>query len=287
MFESVNDQRVAHALLDAAAGWLRSRGRTEIRGPIDYSTNYPCGLLIDGFDTPPRVMMNHNRTYYAALLESWGLTKAKDLYAWWFIDKYNLTERWRDRLERVIRRAGVTIRPFNSADFEADVARCREIFNSATRNLWGHVDLSDAEFRYLANRLRRIAHEQQVLLAEIDGKTVGFSVTLPDIHEAIRPLNGRLTTWAMPIGLWRLMRRGRKIKTARMVILDVLEGYRRRGIAEALILRTLDYGKNVLHYTGAELSWTLEDNQIISHTIESVGGQRYKTYRIYQKHIGP
>jgi GNAT superfamily N-acetyltransferase len=285
MFESIDDRRVAHALLDAAAGWLRARGRSEIRGPVDYSTNYPSGLLIDGFDTPPRVMMNHNPIYYADLLESWGLTKARDLYAWWFTDKLNLAERWRDKIERIIQRTGVKIRHFNNADFEGEVERCRVVYNSAMSSLWGFIELSDAEFRHLAARLRKIAQDQQVLIAEIDGKMVGFSVTLPDINEAIRPLNGRLTSWGMPIGLFRLMRRMKRIRTARMAILNVLEGYRRRGIAEALILRTLDYGKNMLHYSGAELSWTLEDNPVINHTVAAVGGQLYKTYRIYQKKI--
>ena len=95
MFECVDDRATAHALLDAAAGWLRARGRTAIRGPIDYSINYPCGLLVEGFDTPPRIMMNHNRRYYAGLLESWGLRKAKDLYAWWFTDPRDLTTKWK------------------------------------------------------------------------------------------------------------------------------------------------------------------------------------------------
>jgi GNAT superfamily N-acetyltransferase len=285
MFECANDRQAAHALLDAAAGWLRARGRTEIRGPVDYSTNYPCGLLIEGFDTPPRVMMNHNPMYYAALLESWGLTKVKDLYAWWFVTDCDLAKRWGRRVERIVKRTGITIRHFDNNNFDAEVARCQEVYNSSMRDLWGFVKLTDAEFRHLAQRLRKIAREEQVLLAELDGKPVGFSVTLPDINEAIRPLNGRLTTWGLPLGLLRLLRRMRKISTVRVVILDVLEGYRRRGIAEALILHTLDYGKNVLHYTGAELSWTHEDNPHINHTIESVGGQRYKTYRIYQKGI--
>ena len=286
MFECADDPEAAHALLDAAAGWLRARGRTEIRGPIDYSTNYPCGLLVDGFNTPPRVMMNHNPIYYAGLLESWGLAKAVDLYAWWFVDKKNLLERWGPRVEQIAKRTGVSIRAFDNNDFEGDVARCREVYNAAMSDSWGFVRLSDAEFRYLATRLRKIIQENQVLLAEIDGKPVGFSVTLPDINEAIRPLNGRLTSWGLPLGLVRLMRGMKKITTARMVILDVLAGYRRRGIAEALILRTLDHGKNVLRYSGAELGWTQEDNVLINRTIESVGGQRYKTYRIYQKGIG-
>ena len=110
MFESVDDPRVAHALLDTAADWLRARGRTEIMGPIDYSTNYACGLLVDGFDTPPRVMMNHNRPYFAALLESWGLEKAKDLYSWWFTDANHLEAKWGPRIERFARFKSVTVR---------------------------------------------------------------------------------------------------------------------------------------------------------------------------------
>jgi len=124
-----------------------------------------------------------------------------------------------------------------------------------------------------------------VLLAEVDDQPVGFSITLPDFNEAIAPLKGRLTRFGLPIGLWRLMRRLPRVKTARMLVLDLLEGYRRRGISELLILRTLDYGKNTIGYTGAELGWTLEDNYLINRTIEAVGAQRYKTYRIYEKAI--
>ena len=97
LFESIDDQATAHALLDAAADWLRARGRSAIRGPIDYSTNYQCGLLVEGFDTPPRIMMNHNRPYYARLLESWGLHKGRDLYAWWFVDSLDLVSKWKSR----------------------------------------------------------------------------------------------------------------------------------------------------------------------------------------------
>ena len=131
----------------------------------------------------------------------------------------------------------------------------------------------------------KIAVPRQVLLAEVRGKPVGFSVTLPDVNEAIRPLGGRLTTFGLPVGLARLLYRLPRVKTARMAVLVLLEGYRRRGISELLILETLDYGKNVIGYHGAELSWTLEDNELINRTIERVGGVRYKTYRIYQKPI--
>ncbi len=274
MFESIDDPETAHPLLNAAAAWLKGRGRTEIMGPIDYSTNYPCGLLIDGFDTPPRVLMNHNRTYYRRLLESWGLAKCKDLYCWWFTDPNNVIEHWRKRLERIAKRGGVTVRTFDNSDFDAEVRRCRDIYNSSMRDNWGFVHLTEDEYRSYAKQLSRIAQEDQVLLAEVDGKTVGVSITLPDINEAIKSLNGRLTTWGLPIGLLKLARNMRRITTARVMILDVLEGYRRRGVAELMILRTLDYGKNVLHYDSAELGWTLEDNEMVNRTIESVGGRR-------------
>ncbi len=287
MFESVDEPSVAQALLDAAASWLRARGRTAILGPIDYSLNYPCGLLVEGFDTPPRVMMNHHPPYYGPLLESCGLAKTKDLYSWWFADPYDMVSRWRRREEWLSRRGRVTVRPFRRRDFAADVERAREVYCSAYEDNWGFVRLTDAEFRYLAHQLARIAVPELVLLAEADGKPVGFSITLPDINEAIRPLDGRLTTLGLPIGFVRLLLRRPKIKTARMLVLVVLEGYRRRGVSELLILRTLDYGKNVLGFTAAELGWTLEDNDLINRTIETVGGRRYKTYRIYQKDIPP
>jgi GNAT superfamily N-acetyltransferase len=287
MFECDNDEAAAHGLLDTAAVWLSARGRTAIRGPIDYSVNYPCGLLVEGFDTPPRVMMNHNRRYFAGLLESWGLRKAMDLYAWWFVDPRDLAAKWRGRAERLARRGRIKIRPFNLRDFHAEVDRCQQVYNAAMSDLWGFVKLSEAEFEHMAGQLKQLAIADQVLLAEIEGRAVGFSITLPDMNEAIRPLNGRLTRFGLPLGVLKLMRWKQRVTTARMVVLDVLKEYRRRGVAEMLILHTLDYGKNVLGYTGAELSWTLEDNVLVNRTIEAVGGRRYKTYRIYQKDLPP
>ncbi len=281
MFECLDDTEAAHALLDAGARWLRARGRASMMGPIDYSFNYPVGLLIDGFDTPPRIMMNHHRPYYAALIESWGLSKLKDLYAWWFVDPNNMVQRWRRLAGWLAERGQVTVRPFRKKNFDVEIQRCKEVYDKGLRSTWGIVRLTDAEFRYFARRLERIGIAEQILLAEADGKAVGFSVTVPDLNEAIRPLNGRL----FPFGFLRLMYRVPRIKTARMMVLVVLEEYRRRGVAELLILNTLDYGKNVIGYTGAELGWTVEDNHPISRTVEGVGGRRYKTYRIYEKSL--
>ncbi len=286
MFESADDPEMAQGLIDAAAKWLRDRGRTAILGPIDYSTNYSCGLLIEGFDTPPRIMDNHNPPYYAGLLESCGLAKAKDLFSWWFLDPKNMGDMWRERAERIMRRGKITIRSFNESDFDAEVQRCNTVYNGAMERNWAFVSLTEAEFRYMAKRLKELAEPRMVLLAEVDGYPVGFSITLPDMNEAVRPLDGRLFPYGLPINVVRFLWRKRRIKTARMIVLDVLEKYRRRGIAEMLILKTLDFGKNVAHYTGAELGWTLEDNHLVNQTIEAVGAKKYKIYRIYEKQIG-
>jgi GNAT superfamily N-acetyltransferase len=254
-------------------------------GPIDYSTNYACGLLIDGFDTPPRIMMNHNPPYYAALLEACGLSKAKDLYSWWFDDRLDVLDAWRAKAERLAARGRFQVRSFRLDDFDAEIERCKAVYNAAWERNWGFVKMSDAEFAYMAKHLRQLAAPELLLLAEVEGRPVGFSMTLPDLNEAIRPLDGRLFRWGLPIGLVRLLRNRRRIRTARLLTLGVIEGFRRRGISELLILRTLDYGKHVAHYTGAELGWTLEDNELINRTIVAVGGRRYKTYRIYEREI--
>lgn len=285
MFESVNDQAVADALLDAAADWLRQRGRTELLGPIDYSTNYASGLLIHGFHMPPRIMMNHNPPYYMELLENWGLQKAKDLFAWWFVDSKDMLNKWSARSNRLKERGAITIRPFRVKDFEAEVARCKALYNQAWQNNWGFVPMTDEEFDHLGQNLRRFARPELLLLAEVEGEAVGFSMTLPDLNEAIRPLNGRIFRFGLPIGLFRLRRNYKRIRTARLVTMGVLDKYRRRGVAELLILKTLECGKLDMHYTSAELGWTLEDNHLINRTIEAVGAEQYKTYRIYQKRL--
>ena len=286
MFESADDPEMAQGLIETASKWLRDRGRTTILGPIDYSTNYNCGLLIEGFHVPPLIMDNFNPTYYPGLLESCGLTKAKDLYSWWFTDSKDMGAMWRERAERIMRRGKITVRSIDMHDFEAEVQRCNTVYNGSMQHNWGFVSLTEAEFRYMAGRLKELAEPEMVLLAEVDGYPVGFSITLPDMNEAVQPLNGRLFPYGLPTNVVRFLWRKRHIKTARMIVLVVLEKYRRRGIAEMLILKTLDYGKNVAHYTGAELGWTLEDNYLVNQTIEAVGAKKYKIYRIYEKSIG-
>jgi GNAT superfamily N-acetyltransferase len=285
MFEVIDDVRTARALLDRASAWLRARGRTQIMGPVDYSTNYPCGLLVDGFDTPPVVMMNHQPAYYERLFKRYGLEKAKDLYAWWFSREHNMDAAWSDRVTRLTERYQVKVRPLDMNDFDAEIARCKQIYHQSLEQNWGFVKMSDAEFDHLARDLKRLAEPELVQFAEVDGKPVGVSITLPNINEAIQPLGGRLMNGGLPIGLIRLACRLKKIRTGRLAVLGVVPGYRKRGVAESLIWQTLRAGLDKFDYHGAELSWTLEDNTLVNRMIERVGGKKYKTYRIFSKSL--
>lgn len=285
MFESIESPQVTAALLEAAANWARSRNLNHLMGPIDYSINYPCGLLIEGFQYPPRVMMNHNPPYYEGLLEGWGLTKSKDLYAWWFDTDNERLHTWMERVRRVEQRCRAVIRPFDMNNFESEIERCAKVYAATRYDQWAFIDLTPAEFRYFAKRLAQFARPEMVLIAELDGKAVGFSIAVPDFNEAIRPLNGRLTSWGMPIGAVRLFQRLRQVKIARVMVLGLIPGYRHRGIAEQMIYRTIDHGVGRLGFEGAELSWTLEDNDAINRTVSAVGGKLYKRYRIYEKSL--
>lgn len=285
MLDSIDDQRTCRALVETAAGWLRERGRTELLGPIDYSTNYPCGLLVDGFDTSPMLMMNHNPVYYERLLENCGLEKAKDLYAWWFDRENNMDAAWIERVEKLSQRFRVTVRSLDMNSFEQEIARCKAIYHKSLENNWGFVPMTDAEFDHMAVDLKRMAIPELVQLAEVDGQPVGLSIILPNLNEAIQPLNGRLTTAGFPLGLMRLLWRWRKIQSGRLAVLGVVPGYRCRGVAEALILNAFRKGMGKLDFSGAELSWTLEDNTLVNRMIQRVGGRRYKTYRLYRKSL--
>lgn len=229
-------------------------------------------------------MMNHHPRYYEPLLLGWGLRKAKDLLAWWFEPNPQI-EAWRPRVERLAARSGVHVRPFVRSDVVAEVERCKHLYHECWKDNWGFVPMSDAEFEDMARLLWHVALPELLLVAESDGRPVGFSMTLPDFNEATRPLNGRLSRFGLPIGLLRLRSNLKRIKTGRLLALGVLPEFRRQGIAELLILRTFDYGHKVLGYTGAELSWTLEDNPMVNRTIEAVGGRHYKTYRIFEKSL--
>ena len=283
MFESIDDHNVARALFDAAGAWLRQKGRTEIMGPIDYSTNYVCGLLIDGFQHPPTVLTAHNPPYYAPLIESCGFTKTKDWYAWWFSEYPAPAQRLRRIAEARSGKYGVKIRPINLKDVEGESQRIRTIYNQAWQKNWGFVPFTEAEMIHMAKEMKPLLVAPATLLAESDNEPVGFVIAIPDINVALRHINGRLTTFGLPIGLLKLLYYKLKTRTGRLVALGVVEKYRRAGIAEMLVLHVMDEAFK-RGFTG-ELSMTLEDNVMVNRFIEGLGAAKYKTYRIYSRAV--
>jgi len=283
LFESIDDVDVARALFDAAGNWLRRRGRSEMMGPIDYSTNYVCGLLIEGFEHPPTLLTAHNPPYYARLIEASGFTKAKDWYAWWFSEFAEPAQRLRKITAARAGRIGATIRPVNLRDIKEESRRLRTIYNQAWEKNWGFVPFTEAEFDYLARELKPLVDPEGLLIAEVGNEPVGFVIAVPDINVALRQVDGRLTRFGFPIGLLKLLYYKRKIRTARLVALGVIERYRRAGIGEMLVLHVMEAAFK-RGFTG-ELSMTLEDNYMVNRFIEAMGARKYKTYRIYNCRI--
>ena len=284
LFECVDDRDVAAALFEVAASWLRKRGRTEIIGPIDYSTNYVCGLLIDGFQFPPTILTAHNPRYYPQLIESCGFSKAKDWYAWWFADPANAVGHLRRLATRVQRQWPVTIRPANLKNIRDESRRLREIYNQAWEKNWGFVPFTEAEIRFMTKELKPLLAPEFAWIAEIGDEPVGFILCLPDINVVLPELDGRLTRFGLPIGLLKLLFYKKRIRKGRLIALGVIEKYRRAGIAEMLVLRVMEETMVKRGITG-ELSMTLEDNFMINRFLEAIGAHRYKTYRIYSKSI--
>jgi GNAT superfamily N-acetyltransferase len=283
LFESVPDQQVANLLFTTASQWLAARGKTELRGPIDYSMNYACGLLVDGYETPPRLMMNHQPRYYVDLFERAGFEKAKDLFAWWFEPNQQL-EQFRTRMAPLLDKYQVKLRPLDKKHWRREVQICKDIYHESWKDNWGFVPMTDAEFLTMTKEVIDWAQQDLLLVAEINGEPVGFSMTMPDLNEAMKPLDGKLFHWGLPLGYIQFCRNWHRIKTVRMLVLGVRREFRRRCVAEKLVLESFDRGR-ALGYTGAELSWTLDDNDLINRMIRCVGGQLYKTYRIYSRPI--
>jgi GNAT superfamily N-acetyltransferase len=282
LFECIDDHEVAAVLFDAAASWLRTRGRTEMMGPIDYSTNYVCGLLIDGFRFPPTILTAHNPPYYRALIESWGFTKAKDWYAWWFADPSKAAMHLRRLAARLKTRSPVAIRPANLKDLRGESQRLRQIFNQAWKKNWGFVPFTEAEIQFMTEELKPLIVPEFAWVAEIGSEPVGFTLCLPDINVVLRDLNGRLTRFGLPTGLIKLLRYKHRARKGRLIALGVVQKYRRAGIAEMLVLRVMEETMIKRGITG-ELSMTLEDNYMINRFLEAIGAERYKTYRIYTR----
>jgi hypothetical protein len=283
--DTIDDPAVAKALLDAAADWLRKKGMKKMRGPMSLSINEEMGCLIDGFDTPPVILMPHHRRYQGALIEAAGLEKEKDVFAW----KYEVGEpptRARKAHDEVLKMPEVRIRTMDRAHMERETRMVMDIFNDAWKDNWGAVPMTDSELKKMAADLKLIMVPDLALIAEVDGEAAAISIALPNINEMIKDLDGKLFPFGLPKLLYRLKVKGPN--SARLVLLGIKKKFRIQkkygGLSTALYVEMNERGKR-LGMTWGELSWTLEDNAPVNVGIKMMGGKVYKKYRVYSKQL--
>ncbi len=282
-FDCVNDPETSKALFDTARKWLKEKKLSTMIGPVNPSTNEPIGLLVNGFDKPAVAMMTYNKPYFVDLIENNGFKKLTDLYAY-DIKTNTVNERTVKLQEALLKRLAqrnITIRPINLKDYKNEVAKVREIYNSAWDKNLGFVPMTESEFAYLAKDLKMILDKDFCLLAEHEGITVGFALAIPDVNQIQKKINrGRL----FPTGIFKLLLGLKKINYVRIITLGVIEDYRKMGI-EACFYAEIIKNAAKKNITGGEASWILENNEMMNKAMENINGKIYKTYRLYQQEI--
>ena len=277
-FECDDDPAVARALFGTARDWLAREGMTALRGPTNPSLNYECGLLIEGFDTPPFFMMTHNKPSYASLVEAQGLRKIEDLYAFW--GRLEMLESIDSKLgvmvEGVKERFGVKVRPLDRSRFDEEVRMFLEIYNASLGGTWGFVPLSPGEVKHMAASLKHLIVPELALVAEVEGKPIGTVFCLLDYNPRIKAINGRL----FPFGFLKLLWNKRAIKRMRAISTNVVPEYQAWGVGlvlmAALVPQLYAWGMDEV-----EFSWVLESNHLSKRTLERGGALVTKKYRIY------
>jgi len=275
-FECIDDQSVANVLFDAARDWLKMRNVTAMRGPASPSVNDEYGLLIDGFDKPPAVLMVYNPAYYQRLVEGYGFKKAKDLHAYYVHKDKVFTEKMTRVSELVKKREGVVFRSINMKDFDNEVMLIRDLYNKGWQRNWGEVPMTEEEFQYVAKDLKPVVNPELVFIAEVKGKPVGFAMSLPDLNIIMK---GNRKGHLLPF-LIRLMLFKKRIDFIRIIILGVLPEYLHSGIGGVLFYET---GRRSVEqgYPHGEASWVVEDNVMMTRGAQLMQGVRTKTYRVY------
>ncbi len=274
-FESIEESAVSQALFHAAADWLAERGMERMRGPANFSSNEEWGLLVDGFDSSPMVMMTYNPPHYARRFEEFGFEKAKDVVAY-FLDNNSPPERLLRGARRIAGDGRITIRPLNMKRFDQEVELVRDIYNRAWEKNWGFVPMTEAEIKHMAKELKPVVDPRIVLFAEFEGKTIGFALALPNAYQALKKAKGRL----FPFGLIKILIEAKKIRYVRVLTLGVVKEHRGLG-ADALLYLGIYEGARERGYLGGEFSWILEDNAPMRRALEHLGARVYKTYRLY------
>jgi len=283
MIAAEDDPAIFKALLDTAEDWLRARGMKLMQGPFNLNINEETGLLVDGFDTPPMLLMGHDKPYIGARLEALGLRKEKDVYAY----LYDITQELPASVRRLLARPlpkELTVRRIDFKRYNEEIRTITDIFNDAWANNWGFVPLTETETDYLAKSLKPLLDPRLVSVVERNGEPVGFLVGLPNLNEAIAGLDGKLLPFGWAKLLWRLKVKG--VKTARVPLMGVRRSAAQDVIGSLLPFLMVDAVRKEavkMGFTHIELSWILEDNMPMRRMNESLGAKPYKTYRVYEK----
>ncbi len=282
-FESIDDAQVAEGLFDAVKAFHRANDREAIRGPVNPSMNYECGLLVDGFDSPPVFMMTYNRPYYETLFEQNGFEKGHDLYAYHgHVSQLEDNEkRWQFINERLNKKVNLNIRAMRRPDFDMELRQFLEIYNRALPGSWGFVPISEAEMEHMAKGLRHLIVPEITGVAEVDGQTVGVVFGMLDYNPRIKAIDGKL----FPFGFLKLLWNKRKINRIRVISANVIPEFQvNKGIGLSLFASLIpmirDWGIEEV-----EFSWVLESNRLSRATLERCGTKLYKTYRMYDHQL--
>ncbi|MEA3307278.1 MAG: GNAT family N-acetyltransferase [Elusimicrobiota bacterium] len=277
-FDSIDDEETAKALLKKACSWLKERGAASIRGPVNPSMNETCGILAEGFDSPPIIMMPYNPPYYISLLEKAGFLKIKDLLAFKRYSQEPFSERFKKILKRIHKSATIQIKKADIKNLSKELSVFQEIYNEAWAENWGFVPTTNAEIADLANTLKPLLKPEYLYFVQIDNKPIGFVLLLPDFNSPLKVLNGKFTPLNILPFLWKVF----NIKKGRFLAMGVKKEYRNRGI-ELLLIEQAMISARKFNWDYVELSWTLEDNEKVNKVIDLAGGKTYKKYRIYDK----
>lgn len=283
--DTTDDLEVTQALIRDASLWLKERGMRKIRGPLSLSVNDEIGCLIEGFNTPPMVMMPHHRPYQGGLIEQSGLTKLKDLYAWrYFVG--DVPARARKATDDVAAMPEVSSRPVDVNNADAEIRTIIDVFNDAWQDNWGFVPYTDAELAKQAKDLKLLLDPRLTLIVTVDGKPAAVALALPNLNEVVRDFKGKITPLNVAKLLWRLKVQG--TKTARLAILGIRKEYRynkRYAGLSTYMYTKLNDSARTMGVDWGELSWTLEDNAPVNVAIKFMGGKVYKKYRVYEAEL--
>ena len=284
-FESIDDPATATALIDTAAAWLKAQGMRKIAGPFNNSVNEETGLLISGFDTPPYVMMPHGRPYYQRLLETLGFTKAIDMHALRYIPREQLMPEKRQRfITKALQNTDVSFRNIDMKRFDEEIHTLVAIFNDAWFDNWGFVPFTEDQIEHMAKELRPIIAPHNIVFCDYNGAPAAFSLVLPDINYVTRDFGGRLLPFNWAKLIWRL--KVKQVPRARMPLMGVSRKLHRRPIGMALAYKMIQLSQDASTARGvvhSELSWILESNESMLNMLLDLGGEIYKTYRIYER----